>query len=473
MIPILLTLLVSLSTLTRCGTTDEWKSRTIYQLLTDRFARSNSDRSNCGNLSDYCGGGYKGITENLDYIQNMGFDAIWISPIIDNTDGGYHGYWARDFYKLNARFGSDQEFRDFVSECHRRGIWVMVDIVLNHVGPVGTDYSSIKPFDSSEHYHDYCVIDGGDFDGHNQWNVENCRLAGLPDLNQSNEWVRTQLLNWVQWMLKEYSIDGLRLDTGCEVEKGFWDSLSQAAGVYIVGEVFSGNVPYVADYQNHLPGLLNYPMYFTIKNTLKYGNSMYEIKNRLEQDLPQFRDIDALGIFVDNHDNERFLHNDGRHQKFKSALALSFFFRGISIMYYGSEQGYGGGADPQNREPLWTNMVTSSDMYQFVAKAVACRKRREVWQHPQKEKWVDDKFYAFARGDVLLAVTNDDGQQTRSIAVEWPENTRLCNIFGDNDCVNVSGGKINVELNEGLPKVYEVANMTLGGGSEIKISESS
>lgn len=439
------------------GTTEEWKSRTVYQLLTDRFAKDNGDTSPCQNLSGYCGGNYRGLINNLDYIANMGFDAIWITPIVDNVDGGYHGYWARNWYDVNHNFGSKEDLKDLVRACHDRGIWVMVDIVVNHVGPVGTDYSSIYPFNSPDHYHNYCMIDDGDFNGGNQWKVENCRLAGLPDLNQSNEWVRKELLDWVAYIKNEYSIDGFRLDTACEVEKSFWDELTARAGTYIVGEVFSGNVPYVADYQNHLPGLLNYPMYFTLKDVFKGNQSMYNIKNRLQNDLSQFRDMDALGIFVDNHDNERFLHNDGRTNRFKSALVFSFFFRGITMVYYGSEQGYGGGGDPQNREQLWTNMNQGSDLYQFVKAGVSARKRNQVWNHPQLEKWVDDNFYAFARGNLFVATTNQEGYQNRNIPVEWGNGTRLCNIFDGNDCLNVSDGRLNVTLNDAAPKVYEVA----------------
>lgn len=439
-----------------CGSTDEWKSRTIYQVLTDRFARSDGSTSACQNLSNYCGGSYRGLINNLDYIQGMGFDAIWISPIVDNTDGGYHGYWARNWDQLNANFGSDQDFRDFVAACHSRGIWVMVDIVMNHVGPVGNDFSSIHPFNSPDHYHSYCEIDGGDFDGGNQWKVENCRLAGLPDLNQENQWVREQLLSWVERIRDNYQIDGFRLDTACEVSKDFWDELTARAGVYIVGEAFSGNVGYVADYQNHLPALLNYPMYFTIKSVFKDSNSMYQIKSRLEQDLPQFRDMDALGVFVDNHDNPRFLNNDGRQNRFKSALTLAMFFRGIAIMYYGSEQGYGGGADPANREQLWTNLDTGSELYGFVRASVQARKRNQVWNQPQLEKWVDDNFYGFARGNLLVLTINTDYDQTRSIPVGWGEGSRLCNIYDPSDCVQVQGGKMNVTVSGSGPKVYEL-----------------
>lgn len=101
---------------------------------------------------------YKGITNNLDYIQGMGFDAIWISPIVDNLDGGYHGYWARNWEKLNDHFGSADDLTALVSACHDKNIWVMVDVVANHVAPIGDDFSQIYPFNHREHYHNDCEI---------------------------------------------------------------------------------------------------------------------------------------------------------------------------------------------------------------------------------------------------------------------------------------------------------------------------
>jgi len=149
---------------------NEWKTRSIYQVLTDRFARSNGDTSGC-DLSQYCGGTFKGIKNNLDYIQDLGFNAIWISPILENTHNGYHGYHMKNLYNINPYFGTEQEFIDLVNECHKRDVWVMVDVVANHAGVVGTDYSQIYPFNDSSHYHDYCIINGEDF-GNNQYRVE-------------------------------------------------------------------------------------------------------------------------------------------------------------------------------------------------------------------------------------------------------------------------------------------------------------
>ncbi len=151
-------------------TKEEWKTRSIYQLLTDRFARSNGDTSGC-DLSKYCGGTFRGIMNNLDYIQDMGFNAIWISPIMENTDNGYHGYHMKNLYKINPFFGTEQDFTDMIAECHKRDIWVMVDVVANHAGMVGTNYSQVVPFNDPSHYHDYCIISSDDF-ANNQYRVE-------------------------------------------------------------------------------------------------------------------------------------------------------------------------------------------------------------------------------------------------------------------------------------------------------------
>ena len=83
----------------------EWKKRAIYQILTDRFAKPSFQKGDCHNLQSHCGGTWKGITENLDYIQKLGFDAIWISPVVSNINGGYHGYWAKNIYEINSSFG--------------------------------------------------------------------------------------------------------------------------------------------------------------------------------------------------------------------------------------------------------------------------------------------------------------------------------------------------------------------------------
>lgn len=282
--------------------------------------------------------------------------------MVDNLDNGYHGYWFRNWELINAHFGTEDSLKSLVKAAHAMGMWVMVDVVANHVAPVGMDFSQIYPLNQPYHYHDPCNID----DWNNQWQVEHCRLADLPDLDQSQPWVRQYLKDWIRNLVQTYNFDGIRIDTVPHVEKPFWSEYVSYANVYSVGEIFNGNDAYVADYQNYVDGTLNYGMYFTIKDVFQSGSSMRNIGQRISQQQGMFKDVDALGIFVDNHDNPRFLNGNPNWKPFKSALAFALTSRGIPIFYYGSEQAFAGGQDPNNREPMWKNFNRNHEIFLFV-----------------------------------------------------------------------------------------------------------
>lgn len=137
--------------------------------------------------------------------------------------------------------------------------------------------------------------------------------------------------------MTKYNLDGIRIDTIPEVPKDFWSEFTASSGVFEMGECFNGNDAYVGPYQNYVSGLFNYPMYFSIRDVFAYGKSMKTISSRWSTNLANFKDVDALGIFVDNHDNARFLNVNGNSVLFKSALAFALTARGIPFFYYGSE----------------------------------------------------------------------------------------------------------------------------------------
>ena len=135
---------------------EEWISRSVYQLLTDRFAKEDYDFKPCDNLGNYCGGTFNGIKENLDYIAGMGFNAIWISPPLKNKEGSFHGYHNVDLYQINEHFGTAQELKDLIKACHNRDIWVILDAVPNHMADLSDLNKTIEelnPFNKSEHFH--------------------------------------------------------------------------------------------------------------------------------------------------------------------------------------------------------------------------------------------------------------------------------------------------------------------------------
>jgi len=469
-------------------TKEEWKTRSVYQILTDRYAKTSSinlgnlrkengkeanllneeilieneekedngrfNDSDCWDLKKYCGGTFKGITQNLDYIKDMGFNAIWISPILENTPDSYHGYHLTNLYKLNPNFGTEAEFNELVEAAHSKDIWIMLDVVGNHSGPVGQDFSRVFPFNKAEHYHSTCQINPEDFDS-NQWRVENCRLADLPDFNHENEWVANTLIDWIRDIVQKYKIDGIRIDTIPEVPKWFWQKFSQSAGVYQVGEVFNGRMNYVSSYQECcLDGVLNYPLYYAMRDAFAYGKSLRGMESSLQAINLSFKDPSVLGVFVNNHDNTRFLHENSNRNRFINAIVFSLLSNGIPIVYYGDEQYFNGGSDPLNRETLFNKKNKDSDLYITIKQVNSARQAYEVWNTPQIQRYADDNFYAYTRGDLLALFVNIDEFITREITFhEFAENSKLCNIFDANDCVYVRQGKIVVNVMS-LPKVY-------------------
>ena len=212
-----------------CLTADaeNWRKRSVYQIFTDRFARPNMPEEvpyQCNDLMKYCGGSWLGIRQNLDYIRGMGFDAIWISPIVKNAADSYHGYFTTDFEQLNPHFGTEEELKAMVQAAHDRDMLVMVDVVANHVAFTADgegepeDYTRINPLNKLEYYHKACKI----VDWNDKWQLENCRLCGLPDLNQDHPYVKSFLHKWVQKLVATYNFDAIRIDAVAHVRADFW-----------------------------------------------------------------------------------------------------------------------------------------------------------------------------------------------------------------------------------------------------------
>lgn len=134
------------------ATLDEWRSRSVYQVMTDRFSHDNSTGDPPCNVEHglYCGGTWKGIKNQLDYIQGMGFDAVWISPITEQlpqltgVGESYAGYWQQNLGGINERFGSEDDLRNLIDEMHERDMYVMLDVVVNHVGYVRSESALVS-----------------------------------------------------------------------------------------------------------------------------------------------------------------------------------------------------------------------------------------------------------------------------------------------------------------------------------------
>ena len=166
----------------------------------------------------------------------------------------------------------------------------MVDVVANHMGQASISDHRPEPLNQDSSYHKDCDIDYS-----NQTSVENCRIAGLPDVDTQSPTVRTLYQDWVKWLVKEYSFDGVRIDTVKHVEKEFWPGFSAAAGVYCIGEVFDGGPDYLAGYANTMPGLLNYAIYYPMNRFFQQKGSSQDLVDMHNTISSKFPDPAALG----------------------------------------------------------------------------------------------------------------------------------------------------------------------------------
>ncbi|KJK82546.1 hypothetical protein H634G_02152 [Metarhizium anisopliae BRIP 53293] len=344
--PSLPTTLTLLAQLAHAADTNAWKSRSIYFALTDRIARSSSDNGGdpCGNLGDYCGGTFQGLEGKLDYIRGMGFDAIWITPVVANAAGGYHGYWAQDLYAINAHYGSANDLKKLVDAAHEKQMYVMIDVVANHMGPSALASRQPSPLDQESSYHPPCPIDYS-----NQTSIENCQIANLPDLDTQSPAIRRLYRDWIQWL-----------------QRG-------------------------------------------------HPQALVDMHDRVGAAFP---DPSALGTFLDNHDNPRFLHQRGDNVALlKNALAYVLLARGVPVVYYGTEQGFAGAADPENREDLWrSGFGTGGDLYGFIGKLTGVKKAAGgLARDDHVHLFVDETAYAWSRegGRVMVLTSNIGRGHTR------------------------------------------------------------
>ena len=434
-------------------TKEQWKSRVIYQLLTDRFAKDGDDSKVTCNLGNYCGGTFKGIEEHLDYIKGMGFDAIWISPILKNKEGSFHGYHNIDIYSINEHFGTSDDLKNLIKACHDKDIWVILDAVPNHMaGDVPIE--SFIPFNKTEYFHDDCgSIDDSE---KTQEQKENCAIWGMPDLKQENDYVNKTLLSWIKNTINDYDFDGVRYADVSNVPKWFWKAFTESANTYTFGVVSSDNVSYIADYQNYMDGVGDYPLYYAIRDSF-CGGSMKKLEEYHSNSHKLYKNPEYNAIWIGNHDNNRFLNVTSDEKQFKNAIIFSLFYEGIPIFYYGDEQKFTGGRDPLNRETLFGYHDTTSEIYQMVKTANQVRKDEKVYEQNLEVKYADDNTFAFTRGNVLIVVGNNKKQENITVTNdEYNENALLCNKLQSNDCITVDSFKELKIQYEGEPKIYVV-----------------
>lgn len=347
----------------------------IYLAMPDRFANGNPGNDTVKGLADGLnraepygrhGGDLAGVAQHLDYVAGMGFTQLWLNPVLENDQPeiSYHGYAITDFYKVDPRIGTNEEYRALSEAARARGIGSIMDVVLNHCGsghwwvrdpPAADWFNHGGKFSPTNHtretLQDPHASEEDRLSYTDGWFVET-----MPDLNQRNPHLATYLVQNAIWWIEYANLTGLRVDTWPYSDRAFlteWARrvMAEYPNLNIVGEEWSGTPSVVAYWQrgrnppdgyvSYLPALFDFPLQEAVEQGLgepqDWGTGMRRIYRVLAQDA-LYPDPYNLVVFPDNHDVPRIytaLHD--RADLDRMALAFFLTTRGIPQIFYGTE----------------------------------------------------------------------------------------------------------------------------------------
>ncbi len=315
----------------------------IYLLMPDRFANGNPENDSTPDTQEKAdreaffgrhGGDIRGIRDHLDYITDLGATVIWPTPLLldDEPEGSYHGYACADYYRIDPRFGSNEEYRDLVAEAHEKGLKVIMDVVTNHCGTAhwwmrdlpfedwihqfpeytGTNVCFSTNMDPNASKYDLNLQESGWF------------VPSMPDMNLDNPYVLRYFQQWAVWWTEYADLDGFRVDTYPYNEKGPMSEWCASVrreypALNIVGECWTSSIPQLAYWQSgnankdgfdsHLPSIMDFPLQEAIcralpTDSLRWGEGMTRIYDCLSHDFV-YHDLSKMMIFAGNHDTDR------------------------------------------------------------------------------------------------------------------------------------------------------------------------
>jgi len=350
-------------------------SDVIYLITPDRFVNGNPGNDAVVGMKDLPnrtdkvgrhGGDIQGIKNSLDYISKLGFNSVWLNPILENNMPrvSYHGYSITDFYKVDSRYGSNEEYLQLAQDLHHRGMKLMMDMVFNHIGSghwwmndmPSSDWLNFYPdFKYSNHKH-ITVEDPHASEADKKMMSDGWFDTTMPDLNQRNPFLATYLIQNSIWWTEYVGLDGIRMDTYPYPDKNMmadWTKrmLEEYPDFYIVGEEGSINQSIVSYWQkgkinsdgyvSYLPGLIDFPLNTAVIQGLKepetWDTGLVRMYEALANDF-NYPTPSKLVVFPDNHDMSRFYTQLGENiDWWKMGIVYYATTRGILQIFYGTE----------------------------------------------------------------------------------------------------------------------------------------
>ncbi|TDL62572.1 alpha-amlyase [Rhodococcus qingshengii] len=348
--------------------TREWQDETVYSIMVDRFFNANTKNDIDANTLDplaYNGGDFQGVIDKLDYLKDMGFTAIRLTSIFDNTAGGYHGYWVNDFKQPDEHFGTLKTFKKLVREAHQRDMKIIIDFVTNNVS---LEHPWVKDTTKQDWFNEKTEINNSN----NQDEIENGWVNGLPDLNQDNPDVKNYLLDAAKWWINETDIDGYSLPEVNHVPVAFWSDFSKEVknekeNFFLIG-ITSANLTVDPDkyVMAGIDSITDYQHSEDLRNVFATTNQGFSELNDNKVQKPELQPQ-----FFDNEMTTRFTSDIVKNKHFpgsrwKTALTYIYSTPGIPIVFYGSEIALNGGEIPDNRQPM--NFRTEKELIDYITK---------------------------------------------------------------------------------------------------------
>ncbi|MEC1549254.1 glycoside hydrolase family 13 protein [Bacillus rugosus] len=432
----------------------EWAKSTVwYQIFPERFANGREDLSpenalpwgsKDPDVNDFFGGDLQGIIDKLDYLEDLGVNGVYLTPIFSAPSN--HKYDTLDYYSIDPHFGDPALFRTLVSQLHQRGMRIMLDAVFNHIGSASPQWQDVVKNGAQSRYKDWFHIHSFPVkeDNYDRFAF----TPHMPKLNTANPEVQRYLLDIALYWIREFDIDGWRLDVANEVDHVFWKTFRQAVSaekpdVYIVGEIWHSAEPWLRGDEFH--AVMNYPFtepmieYFA-DGTILASRMAHRVNAHLMNGMKQVNEV--MFNLLDSHDTKRLLtrcRND--EKKARALLAFMFAQTGSPCIYYGTEIGLDGENDPLCRKCMvWEKEKQNQGMLRFMKRLIALRKQENALLTEGNLEWnlLDDQnhFISFSRtlDEKTLMYFFNQGDATRHVSLrdlKIERNKKIYDVWTD------------------------------------------
>lgn len=427
--------------------TPSWVKDTIwYQIFPDRFYGINHESQLAwGKLPVYnhehYGGNLKGIIKKLDYLKDLGITGIYFTPLFLSPTA--HKYDTIDYFMIDPQFGTNKDFKDLVNEAHKHGIKVMLDGVFNHCGFHHPYFQDVIKHGEESIYKDCFYIDRFpviNFPLNGQGkpiNYQNIKLnyktfaftPNMPKWNTKHPIVEKHLLEVITFWIKEFDIDGWRLDVSNEVSHDFLRKIKVVSrdakpSTFILGENWDSSLPWLKGDQ--MDSVMNYDLSYPIWKYCEHKIDLSQFKDIVQTYVATTPKNVMQNMFnlVGSHDTVRIkrrLNDDAR--RVKCAYALMFLSAGAPNIYYGDEVGLTGDHDPDNRRcMLWEDSDIDHDFFNFVKKLILMR---QVYGAMSSSDYyfIDSLVLMFTKkheeNELLIIMNNNDKEMTIDIPKDY------------------------------------------------------